>query len=423
MRASLLAVAAALLAAVGPAAACAASVSVVRSTVTFEALPGEANDVTVLRTPRVVRVLDAGATALPGAGCRSRGANAVECDAAGVRRIVVLAGDGDDEVVTSVGTETVIRGGDGDDLLEGGEGPDMLDGGRGDDVLLGGNGPDVLDGGPGADDLSGGREDADVLDLDSVTYPRTGPVRVTVDGVADDGEPGEGDNVRPDVEAVLGGRGDDVLVGNGETMNALFGGGGNDRLLGLGGEIDLLFGERGDDVLVGGAGTDLVAGGWGDDRVDAGAGADLVDGARGDDTLFGGPGGDALVGGAGRDRVAAGSGDDKIAVRDGTRDVVGGGPGSDSAVFDRGLDVVRGVESLGRGRTRPAPLTGRLAQRRSLFDSMSNHMAKSRSWSPEMTSRATRTMVAAGMSFPAMRSAVSTTPRTTPTAKRPSPSP
>jgi hypothetical protein len=67
------------------------------------------------------------------------------------------------------------------------------------------------------------------------------------------------------------------------------------------------------------------------------------------------------------------------------------------------------------------PLEERL-QRRSLFDSMSNHMAKSRSWSPEMTKSATRTMVANGIEFPAIRSPVSISPRMSPAASRTNPS-
>jgi hypothetical protein len=68
------------------------------------------------------------------------------------------------------------------------------------------------------------------------------------------------------------------------------------------------------------------------------------------------------------------------------------------------------------GGNRPAALDGgQESYFRSLFDSMSNHMAKSVSCMPEMSSSATRTTVATGISLPAKRRIVSTTPSTKPT--------
>ena len=52
---------------------------------------------------------------------------------------------------------------------------------------------------------------------------------------------------------------------------------------------------------------------------------------------------------------------------------------------------------------------------RSLDVPYTNHIAKSKSWVPEMTRRATRTIVATVMSLPAMRRTVSTIPRRSPT--------
>ena len=82
-----------------------------------------------------------------------------------------------------------------------------------------------------------------------------------MDGVFDDGEFGEGDNVGADIENALGGTGDDTLIGSASANN-----------------------------LVGAAG------------------ADTIDGAAGDDTITGGSGGDRLTGGAGSDTVSAGDG-------------------------------------------------------------------------------------------------------------------
>ena len=77
---------------------------------------------------------------------------------------------------------------------------------------------------------------------------RSSGVEVDLDGQAgDDGEAQEGDSVQTDVEAVLGGAGDDVLVGN-SGENALLGGPGRDQLDGAAGE-DFLAGDADDDAI------------------------------------------------------------------------------------------------------------------------------------------------------------------------------
>jgi Ca2+-binding RTX toxin-like protein len=163
----------------------------------------------------------------------------------------------------------------------------------------------IWDGGPGPDAASGGT----VL----VTYAgRTAGVRVTPDGAADDGEPGEGDDVGPDVPVIFGGDGPDVLTSSG---GAVFGGPGDDLLLGQDGNA-----RR--ELLNGGAGNDALWGGKGDD--------DLA-GGPGDDVLVGGPGADRLDDGTGADRVMGGEGDDEVRYRaDHAPDVWDGGPGTDT---------------------------------------------------------------------------------------------
>ena len=157
-------------------------------------------------------------------------------------------------------------------------------GGRGADVLVGTGDGNVLTGGLGADALHGmGGDDTFVtrrLDqadtynggpgFDHVTYTRR-PVRVIVDvdGVADDGEQGEGDNVRLDIERVTGGSRDDFLIGN------LF--------------ANVLDGAAGADFLFGQGGADQLLGGPGDDRIEARdqiAGNDTVDGQSQTDTCW-----------------------------------------------------------------------------------------------------------------------------------------
>ena len=98
----------------------------------------------------------------------------------------------------------------------GASGADVLDGGPGDDRLWGGDGDDRLVGGPGRDVLSGGAGLHDRADYSG----RTAGVALTLDAVANDGEPGEGDDLRADVEDLLGGRGADRLVGNGAAERA-----------------------------------------------------------------------------------------------------------------------------------------------------------------------------------------------------------
>ena len=110
------------------------------------------------------------------------------------------------------------------------------------------------------------------------------------------------------IENALGGRGDDLIVGN-NVANRLVGNSGDDEIRGGAGDDtldggsgnDVLYGENGNDVLGGGDGNDRLLGGLADDILDGGAGDDTLSGGPGDDILIGGPGGDTLDGGAGFD--------------------------------------------------------------------------------------------------------------------------
>jgi TolB protein len=82
-------------------------------------------------------------------------------------------------------------------------------------------------------------------------------------------------------------------------------------------------------------------------EVKAGKGNDTVQGGRGADTLDGGDGNDRIVGGKGRDTVLGGKGNDAIDVRDGQRDRVNAGPGTDTVVADPN-DVVTNAEKVTR---------------------------------------------------------------------------
>src|SRR4051794_1631882 len=258
----------------------------------YQAAPGEVNAVTIDEglLGGSYRIADtAGVTA--GSNCLAVDAHTASCS--GVDTAVVDLADGDDTLTSGSALRVVAGGGPGDDQLTTGAGDDNLAGGPGDDVLVAGDGRDGLRGGAGDDSESGqGGEDifyagpgADVMrggggddiadygiDTDRPDFDR--PVSVSLDGVADDGEAGEGDDVEPDVEGVVGGNGDDTLVGN-DGDNYLGGGGGDNVLDGRGGNDELGAGP-GDDRLTGGDGYDQLWPGTGHDSVSGGPGVDAV---------------------------------------------------------------------------------------------------------------------------------------------------
>jgi Ca2+-binding RTX toxin-like protein len=247
-----------------------------------------------------------------------------------------LHGEDGSDTLTAGPAGTVMDGGDGDDVLQGADGPDVLAGGAGADRLDGQGSADHLDGGDGDDTLAGG-DGADVLaggpGRDTVSYADApGAVRASVDGVANDGAPGEGDMIAADVEALVGSLGDDVLAA-GPAGTSLQGSDGNDVLEGGAGP-DALDGGPGDDLLRGGGGADVLTGGEGTDtvtyderraavRVSAGDGIG-DDGAAGEhDTVTADV--EAIIGGAGPDRLFGsrlvggtldgGAGDDELYAR------------------------------------------------------------------------------------------------------------
>jgi Ca2+-binding RTX toxin-like protein len=209
--------------------------------------------------------------------------------ASAVKAIRVSALAGNDRVTVAPGIRgATLSGGDGNDTVTGGSGNDTINGDGGNDSLLGGDGNDTLVGGSGNDTLSGqgGFDAADYRSAPSA-------VRVTLDGVANDGQANiaEKDNVL-DAEQLLGSNYNDTISGNGGT-NQIYGGGGNDEVRGLGGN-DSIYGGPGNDKLYGGDGNDTIRG---DD------GNDLLGGENGDDYLDGGNGADGLYGNAGKDTV------------------------------------------------------------------------------------------------------------------------
>jgi Ca2+-binding RTX toxin-like protein len=282
-----------------------------------------------------------------------------------VNSIVINGGAGDDQLVVlstpalPLDEAATINGGVGNDTIISGSGSDVLNGEAGDDVLRGGPGADVLSGGAGRNQMFGengndtmtGGFDADVFDggfgTDSVSYAgRAANLDITLDGRANDGETkfvsqpapfppllqvSEGDDVRENVENVVGGAGNDTIMAGSTSLNNVFdGGAGDDRLEGRGG-IDTLVGGLGNDALLGGASGDLLKGGDGNDRMLGGAGDDDLRGGNGDDCLVGGVGADAMRGEAGNDVI--------IASDNFSDTLIDGGTGFNIADVDELLDL------------------------------------------------------------------------------------
>ncbi|SEG66061.1 beta strand repeat-containing protein [Bosea lathyri] len=230
----------------------------------------------------------------------------------------VDAGEGNDIVLAGAGDD-LVRGGDGDDLLDGGAGDDALQGGNGNDRLIGGRGDDFLFGDAGNDTLIGGAGN-DLLDggdgIDTVDYSAEtasvtidlGTGKATGDGIAKDRLAG--------IENVIGGSGDDVLIGN-NLANVLDGGAGNDRIVAGAG-----------DMAIGGAGDDSI-------EIQAGAGAAAsIDGGSGRDTV--------KLTGTGTGSLAAPSGVERLVVEGGSWSVAGSAGYDEIAIRD-GAAVTTGV--------------------------------------------------------------------------------
>ena len=120
-------------------------------------------------------------------------------------------------IAGGAGADT-LTGGIGNDNLNGGAGDDTIDPGAGDDTVTGGPGDDEIDqpGAPlGLDDVADG---SDVIDgggggFDTASYAgRTLPVALSLDGVKNDGQAGELDNLIA-IDDIVGGQANDVLQG------------------------------------------------------------------------------------------------------------------------------------------------------------------------------------------------------------------
>ncbi|WP_146196361.1 MULTISPECIES: calcium-binding protein [unclassified Fibrobacter] len=193
---------------------------------------------------------------------------------------------------------------------------------------------------------------------------------------------------------IYGGEGDDVIDLSGLDLNGytviIVGGAGNDTIIGANGGMNIIYGDdgyvppdedegrkngkfyvegyveagaAGNDVIVGGAGNDVIFGGAGNDKIDGLDGDDLIfgDGGKalydngtvggpsrsdvsldgGDDLIIGGKGNDTVFGGSGNDRVDGGAGVDEIH-GDRGNDRIFGGSGDDDIYGGSGHDIIYG---------------------------------------------------------------------------------
>ena len=235
-----------------------------------------------------------------------------------------------------------VSGGNGNDILQGGANSDHLLGDGGADLLLAGvtSAVDIFEGGDGADTVS--------------FALRAVPVQAGFDSYS------QGDNLMDDIEVLVGGSGDDTLMGSPNVLVS-----------------KTLYGGPGDDVfLQGSAATpdsrDTMSGGAGNDTVDYTIRTVPVlvslDGAANDGTgsefdnvlsdvenIRSGSGSDTLWGNANNNTFFAGGGTNLIM----------GGPGNDIILQgqdgDAGSDVIDGGTGIDvidySSRTRPLTVT------------------------------------------------------------------
>jgi Ca2+-binding RTX toxin-like protein len=271
-----------------------------------------------------------------------------------------LAGGSAGDTFAGDGLNNRFDGNDGDDTLLGGGGGDLLLGGAGSDFLHGGVGQDTLDGGADFDFVEYRYDTLNIV----VTLNGSTNATVTIGGVAED-------SIR-NIEGLLSGSGNDLLVGDG-LGNVFYGENGDDTISGAGG-ADGLNGGFGNDVLTGGLAADNLDGGDGIDTAsyaektaavvvtlngvsvvnvtvggvveDTLVAVENVMGGSGNDALTGDLLANALNGGAGNDILSGSGGDDTLTGGLGA-DQMTGGSGNDTFFVDNVLDTA--IDGLNGG--------------------------------------------------------------------------
>ncbi|BAU91131.1 GLUG domain-containing protein [Methylorubrum populi] len=308
-------------------------------------------------------ILGDNGTALFEAGMRVEFASTDPDDGA---RDVIRAGDGDNVVIGSVGSDDITTG-SGADIVLGDMGVvafenglvrevyttderrgagDIIRGGDGDNIVLGGAGRDEIITGKGADLILGDFGEASFTGGRLVRVATLNPNRGDDDSI----DAGNGDNV------ILGGFGSDTISA-GSGSDVVLGDNGLATFLTDGkrilvrttdveaGAADTIKVGDGDNLVLGGTDADLITTGKGADVILGDFGAVTYDaagllkqilstdtGLGGDDTITAGDGSDTILGGFGSDAITAG---------DGAKTVLG-----DSSGLDYAAGVLTLVQSL-----------------------------------------------------------------------------
>jgi Ca2+-binding RTX toxin-like protein len=274
----------------------------------------------------------------------------------------IIGGSGND-TLTGDASDNILRGNAGNDTMNGGKGYDIVDyghvttnlvasvlgtstvtiaagdtdtltliegiiGGSGNDTLTGNADLNTLRGGAGNDTLDGSTG----YDLADYGYLSTGlTATLNSTGTATVVAAAGDTDLLVSMENIVGGSGNDTLVGDSALISTLFGGAGDDLLRGMDG-VDSLVGGAGIDTAdysyaTGGLNASLnstgsitltvsstdadilssienLIGGSGDDIFFGDIGANSLSGGAGNDTLSGGAGADRLSGGLGADRFS-----------------------------------------------------------------------------------------------------------------------
>ncbi|MEZ0284357.1 MAG: calcium-binding protein, partial [Thermoleophilia bacterium] len=216
-----------------------------------------------------------GADMVAGTGCQGFGQpngpandDSVFCPTNDIQRISATLGGGDDGFSAGNALPMTVDAGPGDDEVTTGDGPDVVLGGDDDDEIdidanTAAGTTSEVDGGGGDDELRIGRDGRATIvrggqgrDVATYRFGSSGKA-VSLDNVANDGGAGEGDDVRSDVEDLIGTNANDTLIGSG-VANTLDGAGGTDRLEGLGGPDTLIGGPGTSDATFGGEGADAI---------------------------------------------------------------------------------------------------------------------------------------------------------------------
>jgi Ca2+-binding RTX toxin-like protein len=293
---------------------------------------------------------------------------------AGVTRLTLDGGAGDDILLGSQGAD-VFLGGDGNDFVFGDNGNDTALLGAGDDLFQWdpGDGNDTVEGQDGTDRLlffgSGASENVDIVANGGRALFLRDVANVTMDlndmeaiefrslGGADNivvGDLSGTDVTRIDLDLRGpngGGDGaaDTVTVNatNGDDVFGVTGDAGGIRVFGLQAEVNIFFQEQANDRLT-------LNGLGGDDVINAssleadgiqltmngGLGADILIGSEGDDLINGGDGNDTALMGAGDDTFVWNPGDDN--------DTLEGQAGFDTMLFN-GANVAENINIFANG--------------------------------------------------------------------------